>query len=96
MKLLGFDLSTQRGTIALVNGDNVLCSRDWPNDRRNSAPFFTVLNEIIREHVARRRFTQRFGLGAFERDNFLRHQLFFLGRWRRLFLLGLGRLFLFS
>ena len=52
MKLLGFDLSTRRGTIALVNGDNVLCARDWPNDRRNSAPFFAVLNEIIREHGA--------------------------------------------
>ena len=50
MKLLGFDLSTRRGTIAFVNGDNVLCARDWPNDRRNSAPFFAVLNEIIREH----------------------------------------------
>ena len=50
MKLLGFDLSTRRGTIALVNGDNVLCARDWPNDRRNSAPFFAVLNEIICEY----------------------------------------------
>lgn len=52
MKLLGFDLSTHRGTIAFVNGDNVLCARQWPNDRRNSAPFFAVLNEIIYDHGA--------------------------------------------
>jgi tRNA threonylcarbamoyladenosine biosynthesis protein TsaB len=52
MKLLGFDLSTRRGTIAFVNGDNVLCARQWPNDRRNSAPFFAVLNEIIYDHGA--------------------------------------------
>src|SRR5689334_15991068 len=52
MKLLGFDLSTHRGTIAFVNGDNVLCARQWPNDRRNSAPFFAVLNEIIHDHGA--------------------------------------------
>jgi len=52
MKLLGFDLSTRRGTIAFVNGDNVLCARDWPNDRRNSAPFFAVLNEIICQYGA--------------------------------------------
>jgi tRNA threonylcarbamoyladenosine biosynthesis protein TsaB len=50
MKLLGFDLSTCRGTIALVNGSKILCARDWPNDRRNSAPFFAALAEIIREH----------------------------------------------
>jgi len=52
MTLLGFDLSTRCGTIALVNGGRVLCARDWPNDRRNSAPFFAALDEIIREHGA--------------------------------------------
>ena len=52
MTLLGFDLSTRCGTIALVKGDRVLCARDWPNDRRNSAPFFAALDEIIREHGA--------------------------------------------
>ena len=52
MTLLGFDLSTRCGTIALVKGGRVLCARDWPNDRRNSAPFFAALDEIIREHGA--------------------------------------------
>ena len=52
MKLLGFDLSTRRGTIALVNGGKILCARDCPNDRRNSAPFFAALDEIIGGHGA--------------------------------------------
>ena len=52
MKLLGFDLSTRRGTIALVNEGEILCAQDWPNDRRNSAPYFTAVHEIVREHGA--------------------------------------------
>jgi len=50
MKLLAFDLSTRRGTIALANEKEILGARDWPNDRRSSAPFFEALDEIIREH----------------------------------------------
>ena len=50
MKLLAFDLSTRRGTIALAKEKEILGARDWPNDRRSSAPFFEALDEIIREH----------------------------------------------
>jgi tRNA threonylcarbamoyladenosine biosynthesis protein TsaB len=50
MKLLAFDLSTRRGSIALANEEEILWARDWSNDRRNSAPFFAALKEIIREH----------------------------------------------
>ena len=50
MKLLAFDLSTRRGTIALANEKEILGARDWPNDRRSSAPFFEALDEIISEH----------------------------------------------
>ena len=50
MKLLAFDLSTRRGTIALANEKEILGARDWPNDRRSSAPFFEAVDEIIREH----------------------------------------------
>jgi len=50
MKLLAFDLSTRRGTIALATEKEILDARDWPNDRRSSAPFFEALEEIIREH----------------------------------------------
>jgi len=49
MKLLAFDLSTRRGTIALANEKGILGARDWPNDRRSSAPFFEALDEIICE-----------------------------------------------
>jgi tRNA threonylcarbamoyl adenosine modification protein YeaZ len=65
MKLLGFDLSTRRGTIALVNGDRILSARDWPNDRRNSAPFFNALNEIIREHGASEAIAVGLGPGSY-------------------------------
>jgi tRNA threonylcarbamoyladenosine biosynthesis protein TsaB len=65
MKLLGFDLSTRHGTIALLNGDEILCARDWPNDRRNSAPFFAALDEIIREHGAPEAIVVGLGPGSY-------------------------------
>jgi tRNA threonylcarbamoyladenosine biosynthesis protein TsaB len=65
MKLLGFDLSTRRGTIALVNQDKILCARDWPNDRRNSAPFFAALDEIIREYGAPKAIVVGLGPGSY-------------------------------
>jgi tRNA threonylcarbamoyladenosine biosynthesis protein TsaB len=52
MKLVAFDLSTRRGTIALAENEEVLCAHDWPNDRRTSAPFFAALNAIIRGYGA--------------------------------------------
>ena len=65
MKLLGFDLSTRRGSIALVNGGKILCARDWPNDRRNSAPFFAALDGIIREHGAPEAIVVGLGPGSY-------------------------------
>ncbi len=32
--------------------DSLLERREWPNDRRNSAPFFCALEEIVRAHGA--------------------------------------------
>jgi tRNA A37 threonylcarbamoyladenosine modification protein TsaB len=46
MKLLAFDLSTRRGTIALANEKEILDTSDWSNDRRSSAPFFAALGGI--------------------------------------------------
>src|SRR5262245_28839531 len=65
MKFLGFDLSTRRGTIALVNGSKIFCARDWPNDRRNSARFFAALDEIIREHGAPEAIVVGLGPGSY-------------------------------
>jgi tRNA threonylcarbamoyladenosine biosynthesis protein TsaB len=65
MKLLAFDLSTRRGSIALANGEEILSARDWPNDRRNSAPFFAALNEIICEHGAPETIVVGLGPGSY-------------------------------
>src|SRR5882757_3926078 len=65
MKLLAFDLSTRRGTIALVNEEGVLSATDWPNDRRTSAPFFSALNEIVREHGAPETIVVGLGPGSY-------------------------------
>jgi tRNA threonylcarbamoyladenosine biosynthesis protein TsaB len=50
MKILGFDLSTRQGSLALLDEDRVVTSREWPNDRRNSAPFFSALDEVFAKH----------------------------------------------
>lgn len=52
MRLLAYDLSTTRGTMALVDDDRILCAREWVNDRRNSAAFFSALDEIMIKHGA--------------------------------------------
>src|SRR5205085_10363681 len=50
MKTLAFDLSTREGSIAVADDDRLIVSRQWPNDQRNSAPFFQALDQIIREY----------------------------------------------
>jgi len=65
MKLLAFDLSTRRGTIALANEKGILGATDWPNDRRTSAPFFATLNEIVREHGAPEMIVVGLGPGSY-------------------------------
>ena len=50
-KILAFDLSTQRGSLAWRAGDHAQ-EWDWPNDRQNSGQFFQHLSEV----------QQRFGL----------------------------------
>src|SRR6478609_11459166 len=65
MKLLAFDLSTRRGTIALVNEKGILSATDWPNDRRTSAPFFAALKAIIREHGAPEAIVVGLGPGSY-------------------------------
>jgi len=65
MKLLAFDLSTRRGTIALANDKEILGATDWPNDRRTSAPFFATLDEIIRAHGAPETIVVGLGPGSY-------------------------------
>src|SRR5207253_5180864 len=65
MKLLAFNLTTRRSTIALANEKEILGARDWPNDRRSSAPFFEALNEVIRKHGAPETIVVGLGPGSY-------------------------------
>ena len=49
MKVLALDLSSSRGSIALLEGDKEEYFRDWPNDRKNSGPFFEHLREVQKQ-----------------------------------------------
>lgn len=48
MKILAFDLSTARGSIAWLDQDVDLLW-DWPNDRKNSASFFENVSGLKRQ-----------------------------------------------
>jgi tRNA threonylcarbamoyl adenosine modification protein YeaZ len=48
MKALALELSSARGSIALLD-DCVIFSREWPNDRKNSGPFFEHLAEVQKQ-----------------------------------------------
>ena len=48
MKILALELSTPRGSLAWLDGDAKL-SRDWPNDRKNSAAFFENLDVVAKK-----------------------------------------------
>jgi tRNA threonylcarbamoyladenosine biosynthesis protein TsaB len=70
MKILAFDLSSRQGSIALVGEAEgahfkLLAERDWPNDRRNSAPFFRALDAVIREHGLPDRIVVGLGPGSY-------------------------------
>jgi tRNA threonylcarbamoyladenosine biosynthesis protein TsaB len=48
MKILALELSTARGSLAWLEGE-VERAHEWPNDRKNSAPFFENLNAITKK-----------------------------------------------
>lgn len=49
MKILALELSSARGSIAVQNGDKIEFDREWPNDRKNSGPFFEHLSEVQKQ-----------------------------------------------
>ena len=49
MKILALELSSARGSIALFEGDKEEFFREWPNDRKNSGPFFESLVGVQKE-----------------------------------------------
>src|SRR5712692_6143744 len=49
MKILALELSSARGSLAVVSNGNVEVVRDWKNDRKNSGPFFESLVEVQKQ-----------------------------------------------
>src|SRR4030095_11413383 len=52
VKILALELSTARGSLAWLDEDDTDLTREWPNDRKNSAVFFENLGAV----------TEKFGL----------------------------------
>ena len=48
MKILALELSTAHGSLAWLN-DDVDLVREWPNDRKDSGPFFENLAEVRKQ-----------------------------------------------
>jgi len=51
MKILALELSTARGSLTWLDGE-VEDGHEWPNDRKNSAPFFENLNAVTKRNLA--------------------------------------------
>jgi tRNA threonylcarbamoyladenosine biosynthesis protein TsaB len=49
MKILALELSTARGSAAWKEGET-LVEETWPNDRKNSALFFTAIRTILQQY----------------------------------------------
>jgi tRNA threonylcarbamoyladenosine biosynthesis protein TsaB len=52
VKILALELSTARGSLAWLDEDGAGLSRDWPNDRKNSAGFFENLADATKKFGA--------------------------------------------
>ena len=48
MKILALEVSTARGSLAWLDGE-IEDGHEWPNDRKNSSPFFENLNAITKK-----------------------------------------------
>jgi tRNA threonylcarbamoyladenosine biosynthesis protein TsaB len=49
MKVLALELSSARGSLALLSDCKIDFDREWPNDRKNSGPFFEHLSEVQKQ-----------------------------------------------
>jgi tRNA threonylcarbamoyl adenosine modification protein YeaZ len=66
MKILALELSTARGSLAwLDESDSAICSREWPNDRKNSGPFFGQLQALIQQRGAPDKIVVGLGPGSY-------------------------------
>lgn len=64
MKILALELSTARGSLAWLEG-KVEFTREWPNDRKNSAPFFENLQNVRRKFGVPERIVVGLGPGSY-------------------------------
>ena len=64
MKILALELSTARGSLAWLEGE-VEFTREWPNDRKNSAPFFENLQNVRRKFGAPETIVVGLGPGSY-------------------------------
>ena len=49
MRVLALELSSARGSLALRDTNKLEFFREWPNDRKNSGPFFEHLAEVQKQ-----------------------------------------------
>src|SRR5438445_11190702 len=52
MKILALELSTARGSLALLDDDDVELAREWPNERKNSAALFENIDAVTKKFGA--------------------------------------------
>ena len=52
MKILALELSTTRGSLAWFGEAVANLTREWPNDRKNSAPFFENIGDVTKKFGA--------------------------------------------
>ena len=64
MKILALELSTSRGSLAWLDGE-IEFTREWPNDRKNSAAFFENLQAVRRKFDAPETITVGLGPGSY-------------------------------
>ena len=49
MRILSLELSCARGSITFLDDNKIHFDREWPNDRKNSGPFFEHVAEVQKE-----------------------------------------------
>jgi tRNA threonylcarbamoyl adenosine modification protein YeaZ len=65
MKILAFELSTARGSLAWLDSDDVEFVREWPNDRKNSGAFFENLDVVTKKFGAPETIVVGLGPGSY-------------------------------
>ncbi|MGE5207781.1 MAG: tRNA (adenosine(37)-N6)-threonylcarbamoyltransferase complex dimerization subunit type 1 TsaB [Alphaproteobacteria bacterium] len=64
MKILALELSTARGSLAWLDAE-VEFEREWPNERKDSSPFFENLQAVKRQFGAPERIIVGLGPGSY-------------------------------